>query len=147
MQVRGVWVLITWVAAPLEQFIGELAYWVCRLAAGLRIATTKSWPLMAALLRTCSSTPSGGCQDYRPSSNATTPQATAASSATSNAPATSADAQANEGWWPAGLDCASGTTAPIWLSGAERVELTDVNVERKVRGGLAGHKWQAAGWW
>ena len=69
----------------------------------------------------------GGCQDYRPSSNGTEPRAAAALSND----ASRAAANAEVGWWPAGLDCTSGTTAPIWLSGAERVELTDVYVERK----------------
>ncbi|PRW44625.1 pectin lyase [Chlorella sorokiniana] len=74
----------------------------------------------------------GGCQDYRPSSNGTSPHNSAA-----------AMPNAEAGWWPAGLDCASGTTAPIWLSGAERVELTDVYVERKEPW---RHDWRRGAW-
>lgn len=103
----------------------------------------------------------GGCQDYRPSSNATAPAA------------------AGEQWWPsggcgsgggrggervlhtaarrgpergapcarrceprlprppppalpaAGLDCSWGGTVPIWVAGAERVTLDGVSVERQ----------------
>ena len=83
--------------------------------------------------------PPGGCQDYRPSSNGTEPRAAAA---TPN-DARLAAANAEVGWWPAGLDCASSTTAPIWLSGAERVELTDVYVERKEPW---RHDWRRGAW-
>lgn len=82
--------------------------------------------------------PSGGCQDLRPSSNGTEPHA---ASATPHANLAATDAEV--GWWPAGLDCASGTTAPIWLSGAERVELTDVYVERKEPW---RHDWRRGAW-
>ncbi|KAI7845668.1 hypothetical protein COHA_000782 [Chlorella ohadii] len=80
----------------------------------------------------------GGCQDLRPSSNGTEPHA---ASATPHANLAATDAEV--GWWPAGLDCASGTTAPIWLSGAERVELTDVYVERKEPW---RHDWRRGAW-
>ena len=70
----------------------------------LQLKRRSSWP--------------GGCQDYRPSSNITG----------------SSGGSASEGsrWWPAGLDCSSGSTAAVWVAGASHVVLSDVQV------GLAG---------
>ncbi|KAL4451432.1 hypothetical protein ABPG77_009504 [Micractinium sp. CCAP 211/92] len=52
----------------------------------------------------------GGCQDYRPSHGEGAP-------AVPGGP-----------WWPAGLDCKHGGTAPIWVSGAQRVSLKGIGV-------------------
>ncbi|KAL4420640.1 hypothetical protein ABPG75_010296 [Micractinium tetrahymenae] len=52
----------------------------------------------------------GGCQDYRPSRGEGAPSAPGGP------------------WWPAGLDCKHGGTAPIWVSGAQRVSLKSIAV-------------------
>jgi hypothetical protein len=66
----------------------------------LRLRCRSSWP--------------GGCQDYRPGSNISQSSALTA--------------REGSGWWPAGLDCSSGTTAAVWVAGAAHVVLSDVQV-------------------
>lgn len=65
----------------------------------------------------------GGCRDYRPSVG-------------------TADGAA-EGWWPAGLDCSEGGTAPIFVAGAQQVALTDVSVRQ---GEPARSDWRRTAW-
>ena len=89
--------------------------------------------LVDGIVQTFNRSCSGTCLDH-----GTEPHA---ASATPHANLAATDAEV--GWWPAGLDCASGTTAPIWLSGAERVELTDVYVERKEPW---RHDWRRGAW-
>ena len=52
----------------------------------------------------------GGCQDYRPSQGEGSPTVPGGP------------------WWPAGLDCKHGGTAPIWVSGSQRVSLKSIGV-------------------
>lgn len=65
----------------------------------------------------------GGCQDFRPSSNDT-------SGGTTGSPADGSPATA-DAWWPSGLDCSAGGTAPLWVSGAEKVSLVDIAIQHQ----------------
>ena len=56
----------------------------------------------------------GGCQDYRPSSNAS-----------------SSSGSSGGQWWPSGVDCSAGGTAPLWVAGAQQVLLQDVAIRRR----------------
>ena len=64
----------------------------------------------------------GGCQDYRPSSNASLGAGAAAGGAHRRG------GLSPGWWWPAGLDCSSGSTASVWVAGADDVRLSDVEV-------------------
>lgn len=46
-------------------------------------------------------------------------------------------------WWPAGLDCGHGGTAPIWVSGAQRVSFKSIGVRhsRPARKDWQGQVW------
>lgn len=89
----------------------------------------------------------GGCQDYRPSSNASTllclggnsARGSGSSSSTSPLPGLGGGniGGGSPGWWPAGLDCGGGGTPAVWVAGADDVRLVDVQV-RNVRHGTAG---------
>ncbi len=71
----------------------------------------------------------GGCQDYRPSSNGT--QRTAGHSPGGHSLSIiegGSSVSQGRAWWPAGLDCSSHSTAPLWVAGAEHVLLSDVQV-------------------
>ena len=67
----------------------------------LRLLRRSGWP--------------GGCQDYRPSSNITCGSG-------------GGEAGEGRGWWLAGQDCSSGSTAAVWVAGAAHVALSDVQV-------------------
>lgn len=81
----------------------------------------------------------GGCQDYRPSSNVTD-AAEIGSDGSSSATAAAGAGSQNKAWWPAGLDCSSHSTTPLWVAGAEHVLLSDVQVGRCGLG--CWHAWQ-----
>lgn len=66
----------------------------------------------------------GGCRDYRPSAGVDSTSAA-------------------EGWWPAGLDCSEGGTAPIYVAGVQQVTLTDVTVRH---GEPARPNWRRTAW-
>ncbi|KAI3429230.1 hypothetical protein D9Q98_005329 [Chlorella vulgaris] len=71
----------------------------------------------------------GGCQDYRPSSNASSGLTLPGSDGGGVGCGSSSDGAACRCcWWPAGLDCSSGSTAALWVSGADDVRLTDVQI-------------------
>lgn len=80
----------------------------------------------------------GGCQDYRPSSNASSGLTLPGSDGGGVGCGSSSDGAACRCcWWPAGLDCSSGSTAALWVSGADDVRLTDVQVSGVWRLGCA----------
>jgi hypothetical protein len=89
----------------------------------------------------------GGCQDYRPSSNASTLPCLGGNSARGSSSSSSASpfpglrggsgsGGGSPGWWPAGLDCGGGGTPAVWVAGADDVRLVDVQV--RTRHGTAG---------
>jgi len=85
----------------------------------------------------------GGCQDYRPSRNISSDGGSSSRDGWGGAAGKEIMAGigggsvASEGWWPAGLDCGSGSTAAVWVAGADSVHLSDVRVSGATLGGAA----------